>query len=105
MASGQFDMKTVKELLLFGVRAFPKSRTLEGMISQMPDEPQGEPKEDTQVIVAKIRAETDKLVAEMEMADKEKDRQHDMRMKGADLLAKAAETAAKPVSPQPVGRA
>ena len=105
MASGQFDMKTVKELLLFGVRAFPKSRTLEGMISQMPDEPQGEPKEDTQVIVAKIRAETDKLVAEMEMADKEKDRQHDMRMKGADLLAKAADTAAKPASPQPIGRA
>lgn len=93
-ASGQFDMKTVKELLLFGVRAFPKSRTLEGMISQLPDEPQGPPKEETQVIVAKIKAETDKLLAEMEMADKERDRAHEMQMKGADMLARGAEAAA-----------
>ncbi|MBL8562457.1 MAG: hypothetical protein JNN06_09265, partial [Gemmobacter sp.] len=67
-ATGQFDMKTVKEILLFGVRAFPKSRTLEGLIAQMPDEPKGEQREETQVTVAKIRAETDKLLKEMDMA-------------------------------------
>ena len=90
LASGRFDFKVVKELLLFGVRGFPKSRTLEGMISGLPDEPQGSPPEDVQVQVAKIRAEVDRMIAEMRAASDEKDRQHEARMKGVDLLAQGA---------------
>lgn len=95
--SGQFDMKTVKELLLFGIRSFPKSRTLEGLISQLPDEPkdQGPPPKDTQVIVAEIKAETDKLIEEMRMADKEREREHELRLKGVEVLADAAQNDAK----------
>lgn len=101
LASGQFDMKMVKELLLFGVRAFPKSRTLEGMISQMPDEPKGEQKEDVQVQVAKIRAEADRLIKEMDMDDSEKDRQMELKIKGVDLIKAAALEHAKPSGPSP----
>ncbi|MFE3836912.1 hypothetical protein [Pseudogemmobacter sonorensis] len=96
MGSGQFDMKTVKELLLFGIRSFPKSRTLEGMINQLPEEPQGPPREETQVTVAKIRAETDKLLKEMEMADADKERAHEVRLKGVDLIADAADKGTDP---------
>lgn len=101
IASRQFDMKTVKELLMFGVRGFPKSRTLEGMIAALPDEPQGEAPEDTQVIVAKIKAKIDKELAEMEMKNHQADREHEMKMKGAELVAEAAEKASEPVQ-QPV---
>lgn len=91
--SGQFDLKTVKELLLFGIRSFPKSRTLEGLISQLPDEPkdQGPPPKDTQVIVAEIKAETDRMIEEMRMADKEKEREHELRLKGIEVLQAKAE--------------
>jgi hypothetical protein len=99
--SGQFDMKTVKELLLFGVRAFPKSRTLEGMIAQLPDEPQGPAREETQVQVAKIRAETDRMLKEMDLADSEAERAHEMRMKGVQMIADAATKAAEPDEPPP----
>lgn len=88
-ASGQFDMKTIKELLLFGIRSFPKSRTLEGMISQLPDEPKGPPREETQITVAKIKAEADRMIEEMRMVDADKERAHEMRMKGAEMLANA----------------
>lgn len=93
-ASGQFDFKVVKELLMFGVRGFPKSRTLETLISSMPDEPQGEPPEDTQVTVAKIKAEADRMLEEMRQANNDKERQHEMRMKGVDVMKDAAEIAA-----------
>lgn len=99
--SGQFDYKTVKELLLFGVRGFPKSRTLEGLIASLPDEPQGEPKEDTAITVAKIKAQVDAEVEKMRMADKEAERQHDMRMKGVDTLVKATETAGEAAATPP----
>lgn len=99
MGTGQFDMKTVKELLLFGIRSFPKSRTLEGMISQLPDEPQGPPREDTQVTVAKIRAETEKMIKEMDMADQDKERAHEVRLKGVELLADAADKGTDPGAP------
>lgn len=102
--SGQFDYKTVKELLLFGVRGFPKSRTLESLISSLPDEPQGEPKEDTQVLVAKIRGEVDQVIAQMRMEDSERDRQHERQMKGVDVVtdaAKMAEAAATEPTMQP----
>lgn len=97
MASGEFDGKTIKELLLFGIRSFPKSRTLEGLIAQLPDDPKekGPPPEDTAVTVAKIKAETDKMLEEMRMADKEKERQHEVRLKGVELLQDAAKTDAK----------
>jgi hypothetical protein len=101
--SGAMDFKTAKELMMFGIRGFPKSRTLESMIASLPDEPQGEPPEDTQVTVAKIRAEVDKMLKEMDMADREKERQHETRMKGTDLVAEAAQMAAESgQSPQPV---
>ena len=95
--SGQFDMKTVKELLLFGIRSFPKSRTLEGLISQLPDEPkdQGPPPKEAQVIVAEIKAKTDQMIEEMRMADKDKERAHELRLKGIDLLQADAEAKAE----------
>lgn len=92
--SGQFDFKTVKELLMFGVRGFPKSRTLESMIANLPDEPQGKPQEDSQIAVAKIKAEVDKMLADMESKDKEKDREHELKLKGVDMIGRAAEVAA-----------
>jgi len=99
VGTGQFDMKTAKELLLFGVRAFPKSRTLESMIADLPDElPKGEDKPEVQVQVAQIRAEVDLEIQRMKDAQEEADRQHDIRMKGVDLLAKAAEKVGEPDS-------
>jgi len=98
VGSGQFDMKTAKELLLFGVRAFPKSRTLESMIADLPDEmPEGEDKPEVQVQVAQIRAKVDLEIEKMRMADKEAERSHEMKMKGADLMARAAEGMAEAV--------
>jgi hypothetical protein len=91
--NGQFDFKTIKELLMFGVRGFPKSRTLESLISSMPEEPQGEPPEDTAVTVAKIRGEIDKMIKEMDMANDEADRAHQLKLKGADMMGKAADIA------------
>ena len=73
VGSGQFPMKTVKEILMFGVRGFPKARTLEGMIAELPDEmPPGIEKEDVAVQVARIRAAADLQIERMkEDHDKE----------------------------------
>jgi hypothetical protein len=102
VGSGQFDMKTAKELLLFGVRAFPKSRTLETMISDLPDElPKGEDKPEVQVQVAQIRAEVDVELQRMKDAQAEADRAHDLRMKGVDVISKAADKAAEANAPPP----
>ncbi len=104
-ATGQFDMKTIKELLMFGVRGFPKSRTLESMIASLPDEPQGERPEDTQITVAKIKAQVDKELAEMEQANNDKDRQHEMRMKGVELIEESQKMAAEANTPPQPQRA
>lgn len=103
VGTGQFDIKTVKELLLFGIRGFPKSRTLEAMIASMPDEVQTpQEREDVAVTVAKIRAKTDQMLKAMDGAEKEKDRAHEMRMKGVEVIQDAAEMAAlKPERPKP----
>lgn len=85
--TGIFDGKTIKELLMFGVRGFRQARTLESLIASLPDEPQGSPPEDTAVTVAKIRAETDRMIEEMRQRNNEADRGHDMRMKGVDVMA------------------
>ncbi len=89
--SGVIDMKIIKELMLFAVRGFPKSRTLEGMLSSLPDQINTEPKEDTQVTVAKIRAESAKMLKEMDLqgdaALADKEQKHDMRMQGAKTIA------------------
>jgi hypothetical protein len=91
MASGVVDLKMVKELLLFGVRGFPKSRTIESMIASLPDEaPPKQDQEPVQVTVANIRAEVDKMLEEMRMADAERDRQHETKLKGLELLAESA---------------
>ena len=90
VGSGQMPMATMKEMLLFGVRGFPKSRSLETLIAQMPDElPTPEAKEEVQVTVAKIKAETDKLLQANEF-------EHETRMKGVDLIEKAADKHAEP---------
>lgn len=95
MNTGVIPLKTVKELLLFGIRGFPKSRTLETMISQIPDElPPSEPVEDVQVQVAKIRAEADLQIEQMQEA-------HDLKMKGVELIAKAGEMNAAPGAEHP----
>jgi hypothetical protein len=100
VGTGQFDMRTAKELLLFGVRAFPKSRTLESMISELPDEmPPGQDKEDTQVQVAKIRAEVDLKIEAMRQEGKKAELAQDMKMKGADLIAEAAHKAGEVHAP------
>lgn len=85
MAQGLVDMKTVKELLLFGVRGFSKARTLELMISALPDEaPKSEGQtEDTAITVAKIRAEAEKELEAMKEA-------HDLKLAGLDLAKHAA---------------
>jgi hypothetical protein len=103
MMTGQFDMKMVKELLLFGVRGFPKSRTLESMISQMPDEPPQtqQEAEDTAITVAKIKAEADLQIEQMKLEDAEKERQHEMAMKSMDIVKEAAMKAAEPGPPSP----
>lgn len=108
--SGQFDYKTVKELLLFGIRGFPKSRTLEALITQLPDEPAQQAPEDTQVIIAKIKAQTDVEIQKMKDADSEADRQHETRMKGVEMIQDAAEMAndaaqTPPPQPQAAGAA
>ncbi|ANH49102.1 hypothetical protein [Tritonibacter mobilis] len=99
--SGQFDYKTVKELLLFGVRGFPKSRTLEGLIASLPDEPKGEAPENPSITVAKIKAQVDAEIEKMRMADKEKERQHERQMKGVDVMTDAVKTAGDAGKPQP----
>lgn len=103
LMSGQFDMKIVKELLMFGIRGFPKARTLEGLIMQLPDEaPQKDGGPPVPVIVAQIRAEVDQMKEQMRAAENEKDRQHEMRMKGVDLVADSAKMGADmPPAPQP----
>lgn len=93
-STGQFDYKTIKELLLFGIRGFPKSRTLEGLIASLPDEPeQKEPVEDPAVTIAKIRAEVDIQIQKMKNEDGEADRQNDLKLKGVNLLEQAATVA------------
>lgn len=100
VGTGSFQLKTVKELLLFGIRGFPKARTLEMMITQIPDEmPPTQPPVDPAVQVARIKAEVDLQIEQMKEA-------HDMRMKGVEVLQDAAERAAptpqKPdLSPEP----
>lgn len=100
--SGAFDLKVMKELLLFGVRGFPKSRTLEGMISSLPDEaPQGDAQqEDVAVTVAKIRAEVDLKIEEMKMQDAEAARQHDEKMKTIGHAVDVVNSMPDPQQPQ-----
>lgn len=99
---GQIDMATIKELLLFGVRAFPKTRNLEALIADLPDEVEMEQAPDASIQVAQIRAEIDKMIAEMESADKEKDRAHEMKLKGVELAQDAAHMIADaPPAPTP----
>ena len=92
VGTGQFDHKAAKELLMFGVRGFPKSRTLESLIASLPDEPTGEAPEDTAITVAKIRAGVATEIEQMRLADKEKARQHDLQIKQASVFADAAKT-------------
>ena len=84
VGTGQMPMATMKEMLLFGIRGFPKSRSLETLIADLPDElPTPEAKEEASITVAKIRAEVDKMLQESEHA-------HELKMKGVDLIAEAA---------------
>ena len=104
VGTGQFDLKTIKEMLLFGLRGFPKSRTLESLIAELPEESQQEPPEDAAVTVAKIKGEVDKMLAEMDMQNHEADRQHEMRMKGVEVVQGAAEMAAEGAEPPQTGQ-
>ncbi|MEM6623914.1 MAG: hypothetical protein AAF674_16930 [Pseudomonadota bacterium] len=100
MASGLVPIRTVKELLLFGVRGFPKARLLESMIQDISEEEDASPQqqEDTQVQVAKIRAEVDRMLKEMDLKDKEREREHEMaletRKMGGNMISDAARMAA-----------
>ena len=89
--SGIVEMKVIKELLMFAVRGFPKSRTLEGMLSSLPDSLDTKPKEDPSVTIAKIRAESAKMIKQMELTADQKEgdaeRQHEMRLAGAKVIA------------------
>ena len=101
VSTGQFDMKTAKELLLFGVRAFPKTRTLEAMIADLPDEmpQQGDKGPDVQVQVAQIKAEVDLEIQRMRDAQAEADRAQELKLKGADMIARATEKAGEAGDP------
>ena len=89
--SGVVEMKVIKELMLFAVRGFPKSRTLEGMLESLPEKYEQKPKEDPSVTVAKIKSETDKMIKAMEIQNDASlalgEQSHDMRMKGAEIIA------------------
>lgn len=83
--AGQMPLATMKEMLLFGVRGFPKSRSLEILINQLPDElPQPEQKEEVQVTVAKLKGQIDKMLQDDEQ-------EHELKMRGVDILEKAAD--------------
>jgi hypothetical protein len=111
VSSGQITMATIKELLLFGIRGFPKARTLENMINDLPDEVETQQAPAVEIQVAQIKGEIDKEIAALESADKQKDRDHERQMKGVDLVADAAQMAAEgagdppapPPEPQPQG--
>lgn len=93
--SGLFPMSVAKEILMFAVRGFPKARTLEGLINSLPDDQEMEPQEDTSVTVAKIRAETDLMIAKLkgaqDLQETQMDHLHQRQMKGADILARGSE--------------
>jgi hypothetical protein len=95
VGTGQFDMKTVKELLLFGVRGFPKSRTLESLLASLPEEveQQQEP-EAPQITVKKIDAEVQRILKEMDMQNADKDREHDKEIKRMDIGGRMVERSA-----------
>lgn len=97
--SGQFDFSAVKELLLFGVRGFPRARTLETMIASLPDEPQGQQPENIQLQLKQVDVELQKFLKDQDMKDSEADRQHETKMAGVKLIAEAANTAGEPVAP------
>lgn len=103
VGTGQFDLKTVKELLLFGVRGFPKSRTLETMIASLPEEmatPQQQ--EDVAVTVANIKAKTEVMIKKMDGEERQKDRELEVSLKGVELIQDAADKAApEPQNPSP----
>lgn len=83
--AGQMPLATMKEMLLFGVRGFPKSRSLEVLITQLPDElPTPEAKEEASITVAKIKGEVDKLLQDDQQ-------EHELKMRGVDMLEKAAD--------------
>jgi len=91
--SGVMKMSVIKELLMFAVRGFPKSRTLEGMLSALPDTIDTKKPEDASIAVAKIRAEVDIKIAEIK-AESEKAKiaasnSHNMSMTGAKMIADA----------------
>lgn len=66
VTAGAIEARVVKEILLFGVRGFRNARTLEGLIASLPDESESQPAEDASVTVAKIKAEVDREIAQMD---------------------------------------
>lgn len=85
VASGQFPLKTVKEILMFGVRGFPAARTLEGMIAELPDEmPPSPPPEEPTVAAARVRAagmiEVQRLTQQGAMALQQDANAHELAM-------------------------
>ncbi len=88
--AGQMPMKTMKEMLLFGVRGFPKSRTLELQINQLPDElPTPEAVEEASITVAKIKGEIDKEL-------QANDHAFQIQMKGVELVEKGLDKEGEP---------
>lgn len=103
MASGQFPIKTVKEILLFGVRGFPNARTLEGMISELPDEmPNAPQQEEPSVAAARIRTqgmiEVQKLKGQADLQLADQNNQNELKLAtikgGLDTIHKAAQIGA-----------
>lgn len=83
--AGQMPLATMKEMLLFGVRGFPKSRSLETLITQLPDEmPQPEQQAPVQLQVAELKGKIDKMLQDDEQ-------EHELRMKGVEMIAEAAQ--------------
>ncbi len=103
--NGIFPMKMAKELLLFAVRGFPKSRTIESMIQALPEQVESPPPPDVQVQVAKIRAEADlevaKLRSQTDIAEQELENKARLQERGATIAAEAEMRAADAVGQPP----
>lgn len=100
---GIIEMKLIKELLLFAVRGFPKAKTLEGMVSNLPDKYEPQEQTPVQVQVAQIKAEADKLLEETQIAAdaqaQASEQQHDMRMAGVKMMADTLQAEMNPKTP------
>lgn len=109
---GVMKVDMLKELMLFGVRGFPNSLPLEGLIEAMPDDFQQDQGPNPELVKAEMEAKlkahitqlqeaTDKFIAQLDSQTKltmqEREHQHEKVLEGAAIVADAARAGAAPV--------